>query len=125
MTTGNTYKASDGDSVTLQTSAAVVARQVAVISGWAGIAAGNADSGDYVALSLEGEYEVVVPAGLTLNVGDVLRIDTTHVTGHTPDDDTSAYNTSAASSTNLTLGRVTKAKDANNVVTLILMIGGI
>lgn len=124
MATGDSFKTSDGKSVNVDLSYVVSAHALAYAEGWLGIASGYGESGDTIALQLEGEYQVEVPSSLTLSKGDVLRIDTTHVTGHTPDDDTSAYNKSAASSTNLTLGKVTVAKDANNVATIRLMIGG-
>ena len=124
MTVGATYKVSDGNAVTVgPLSASVSARQVAYANSWLGIAVRGMNSGEYVALNLRGEYSMEVPASLTANVGDIICIDTTQVTGHTPND--AAYNTNAASSTNLALMKVTQAKDASNIVVgILLLLGG-
>lgn len=121
MTVGGTFIEGDGNAVTVPLVATVVNNQVAFAGGWLGITARAGDSGDYVALSLRGEAQLYVPASLSVSAGDVVCIDTTQVTGHTPND--GAYNTNPASSTNLRLLKATAAKDSRNLVTGILLVG--
>lgn len=119
---GTTIPESDGNAVTVALIASVEQGQVAYAGGWLGVvAARDADSGDSVALSLRGEYQFQVPSSLSVAIGDIVCVDITQVTGHTPD--SAAYNKSAVSSTNLTLFKATSAKDSNNVVTGILLLG--
>lgn len=122
MTTGaSTYKESDGKSVTVRAGATVVANQVAVIEGWLGIAVRNASSGDYVALRVDQqEYQFVVPSGLSVAKGDVVYIEVADLTGHTPDD--TAYSTTSGAGKRAFF-RATAAKDSNNVVTGIMLMG--
>jgi hypothetical protein len=115
-------KESDGNAVTVRLSATVVANQPAVAQGWLGITVGAGESGEYVALSLEGEYQFKVPASLEVSNGDIVRIDITDLTGNTPDD--TAYNKDAASSTNVDFFKATRDKNASDVVTGILLLGG-
>lgn len=114
-------KESDGRSVTIDLSYTVVARQPAFGGGWLGITVGAGDSGEQVALEIFGEYQFKVPSGLSVAAGEIVRIDTTDLTGHTPDD--TAYNKNAESSTNRNFFRATSAKDSNNIVTGILLTG--
>lgn len=123
---GHVHTESDGKSVTVALTATVVARQVARAQTWMGITDGAGDSGEYVSLSLQGEYQFLVPHSLAVVFGDTVRIDTTQITGHTPN--TGAYNKNAASSTNLDLFKATRnaeaTSDANiDVVTGILLVG--
>jgi len=117
MATGDFHKESDGESVTLalQYTTAV---GVAYIRGWLGLLTRAGDSGDNRALEIEGEYQVTVPSGLTVNVGDVVYIDTTAISGtHVPP--TGAYGTSSGAN-KIPFLKATVAKDANNVVVGIL-----
>ena len=120
-TVGTTSPESDGNSVTIgPLSASVVKGQVAYANAWLGLADRSMDSGEYVALSLRGEYQFNVPSGLSVSAGDIVCVDTTQVTGHTPD--SAAYNTNAVSATNLALFKATADKDDNDVVTGILLV---
>lgn len=122
MTTGTpTYKESDGKSVEVQLTATVVANQVAVVDGWLGVTARAGDSGDYIALTVDQrEYQFVVPASLSVAKGDVVYIEVADLTGHTPDD--SAYSTTSGAGKRAFF-RATAAKDSNNVVTGIMLMG--
>lgn len=102
---GKTYPESDGNAVTVGLTASVVAGQVARAEGWAGIVVAAADSGEYAALNIKGEYQFIVPHSLAVSMGDVVRLDTTQFTGHTPN--SGAYNKSAASATNIDLFKAT------------------
>lgn len=125
MTAGyDSYKESDGKSidVTLSYNSTPGNNTVAYVEGWLGLNVRSGDSGDTVALNIEdAEYQFEVPASLSVSKGDIVRIDTTQVTGtHVPPD--AAYNKNAASATNLSLFKATAAKDSNNVVTGILLV---
>lgn len=119
MATGDTYLESDGKAVNVDLLYTVEAGEVAVVDGWLGIAGGRGDSGDSVALAVDDrEYQVVVPAGLPVSKGNIIYIEIADVTGHTPDD--TAYGTSAGPG-KLAFLKATADKDANNVVTGIMI----
>jgi plastocyanin len=110
---------SDGAAVTVTLSAAVVKNQVAVVQGWVGITAAAGANGETIALvTTPREYQFTVPAALAVSKGDVVYLDVTDVTGHTPDS-TALY--TAAGSNRIRLFKATRAKDANNIVTGILL----
>jgi predicted RecA/RadA family phage recombinase len=119
MATGeNTYHESDGKSVTVSATSAVLSGQVAYIQGWLGIAVRAASSGEDVALTVDRrEYQFSVPASLTVNKGDDVYVDITDLTGHSIDE--SGYYT-ATGSNRVKLFKATAAKDSNNMVTGIL-----
>ncbi len=114
MAAGNSPKYSDGQSVTLSVTATVVTDQVAVIEGWLGITNGSADSGGQVALDLTlTERQMEVPAAFAPVIGDIIYITIATITGHTPDD--AAYTTTAGAG-KIALGKVTVAKDGNDIL---------
>lgn len=115
------YKESDGNAVTGTLSYTVIAGQPAYIQGWLGITVRAGTSGYDVAMNIRGEYQFKVPSGLAVAKGEIVRIDTTDLTGHTPDD--TAYNKSAASATNLSFFKATMDKNASHIVTGILLLG--
>lgn len=120
MTTGaDSHFESDGQSVQLTLSYTVAAKQVAVISGWLGVTAAAGESGDMVALSLQQcERQFTIPSGLDPAVGTVIYVEVADLTGHTPDD--TAYSTTAGAG-KVAFFKTTSAKDANNVVTGIVL----
>lgn len=119
----DTYYESDGASVTVSLVSTIVVNDVILANGWLGIANGAGDSGDSVALSISrNEYQFTVPSGLAVSKGDIVRIDTTAVTG-TNIPPSGAYNKSAESATNINLFKATADKDANHMVTGILLAG--
>lgn len=120
-TNGNHHFRSDGQSVQVNLLYTVINLQPAYIEGWLGMVTHPGASGELSALSLRGEYVFEVPSGLAVAKGEIVRIDTTDLTGHTPDD--TAYNKSAASATNLSFFKATMDKDGNHRVTGILMLG--
>ena len=99
----------------------VVKGAVVVADGWVGIAGQDADSGESLALELVGEYQVEVPAGLSASKGQILYITAATVTGHYPDDE--AYTTSPGAG-KVAFMKLTSDKDANNIVTGILLAHG-
>lgn len=116
------YKYSDGKAVDVTPSYAVVKDQLAFIEGWLGLTTTDAESGEVTALTISPEeYQFKVPSSLSVSKGEVIRIDTADLTGHTPDD--TAYNKNAESSTNRSFFRATSDKDSNHVVTGILLVG--
>lgn len=123
MTGLDTHKESDGKSVTVTLTHTIQANAIVYAQGFLGISARSGDSGDSVAISLDRqEYQFTVPASLTVNKGDIVRLDTTAITDtHIPPD--GAYNKNALSATNINLFKATSNKDANNVVTGILLSG--
>lgn len=115
-----TYFESDGKAVNVTlTDGDVVKGAVAVVNGWLGIAGEDADSGETLALMVDDrEYQFVVPVGLTVNKGDIVYITQATITGHYPDDE--AYTTTAGAG-KLAFFKATAVKDANNIVTGIML----
>jgi predicted RecA/RadA family phage recombinase len=122
MAVGETVFDNDGKSVTVPATATVAAGDVVYISGWLGIAEDDVDSGEDVAVTVDMRaYQFEVPAGLSVSAGNTVWIDVTDLTGHKPD--SSAYYV-ASGSNRIRLFRAIEDKDANNVVTGVL-IGGL
>lgn len=119
----NTHKESDGRAVKVDLLYTVSAEDVVYADGWLGVAVGAGASGDNVAINIDrNEYQFTVPSGLAVSKGDIVRLDTTAITtSHVPPD--GAYNKSAESATNINLFKATSNKDANHVVTGILLSG--
>lgn len=116
----NTHLESDGQSVYVTLSASVDAKQVAFIEGWLGITAQAGDEGETIALIVDRrEYQFTVPAALSVSKGATVYVDVTDLTGHTPD--TTAYSTSTGE-TKQALCKATAAKDANHIVTGIMVV---
>ena len=114
-----TYFESDGKSVDVDLLYTVLKGQVIVADGWTGVAAGSGDSGDSIALIADDrEYQFLVPAGLAVAKGAIVYVTVATVTGHYPDDE--AYTTSAGAG-KVALFKATAAKDANNIVTGIML----
>lgn len=115
----NTYFESDGKAVNVLLSATVEKNMVAVVEGWVGITGASGDSGDYVALSVDDrEYQFTVPSTLDVAKGDIVYIEVADVTGHIPDD--TAWSVTAGAG-KVALFKATSAKDANDVVTGIML----
>lgn len=115
MPVGDTFFNSDGKATDVTLTAAVIKGRVIVAQGWVGIAGENGAIGDTIALVCDDrEYQFIVPAGLTVNKGDIVYITIATITGHYPDD--AAY-TTAAGAGKVALFKATAAKDANNMVT--------
>jgi len=125
MATGDkTYFESDGESVNVSLVSTIEANMVVLANGWLGISNGSGNSGGSVAVSIDrNEYQFTVPAALAVSKGDIVRIDTTAVTGtNIPPD--AAYNKSALSATNINLFKATEAKNGTtHVVSGILLSG--
>jgi hypothetical protein len=117
------WKERDGKAVDVTLQYATEGMAVAYVQGWLGITNRSGNSGENVALSIaRTEYQFEVPAALAVSKGEIVRIDLAQLgTNHTPPD--AAYNKNAASATNIDLFKATAAKDANNVVTGILLAG--
>lgn len=115
-----TYFESDGKAVNVTlTDGDVVKGAVAVINGWVGIAGETKESGEELALIVDDrEYQFKVPAGLAVAKGAIVYITVATITGHYPDDE--AYTTTAGAG-KVALFKATAAKDANNVVTGIML----
>lgn len=115
-----TYFESDGKAVNVTlTDGDVVKGAVAVIEGWLGIAGETKESGEQLALIVDDrEYQFKVPAGLAVAKGAIVYVTVATLTGHYPDDE--AYTTTAGAG-KVALFKATAAKDANNVVTGIML----
>lgn len=119
MAVGDTFFESDGKAVNVDLLNTVVKGQVAVVDGWAGITGQSGDSGDEIALIADNrEYQFEVPSGLSVDKGDIVYLELADVTGHTPDD--SAYTTTAGAG-KVAFFKATADKDANDIVTGILL----
>lgn len=111
---------SDGKAVDVNLSYTVEKGRVAVVEGWLGFTNGRGESGDKISLSVDDrEYQLDVGATV-VEKGQNLFIDTADLTGHYPD--STAFSTTAGAG-KLILGKVTRNKDANNIITL-KMFGG-
>lgn len=87
-----------------------------------GFAGADGESGATVSIEIAyRNWDLEVPAGLTVNVGDTIYINPTSLTGHYPQD--GAYTTTAGGSV-VPLLWVTEPKDANNIVSGQLIIQG-
>lgn len=110
---------SDGEAVNVTLTATVAKGAVIVVDSWVGLAGEDGVSGDVIALIADDrEYQFVVPAGLAVAKGAIVYITVATVTGHYPDDE--AYTTSAGAG-KVALFKATAAKDANNVVTGVML----
>lgn len=100
---------SDGKAVDVVADKAIEKDKLVVVQGFHGIAMANASSGDEVALEIAlREHTAVVPAGLAVAKGALLYL-------------TSAGVFSTTASGNRLVGKATSAKDANNVITFVLL----
>jgi hypothetical protein len=119
MAVGDTFFEADGKAVNVLLTTTVKKAQAAVVEGWLGITGESGDSGEMIALIVDDrEYQFYVPAGLTVAKGDIVYITVATLTGHTPQD--AAYTTTAGAG-KLAFFKATAAKDANNLVTGIMM----
>lgn len=117
-----TYFESDGKAVNVNLLYTVAKDAVVYVDGWLGFSGDSGDSGDTIALTADNrEYQVLVPSGLSVSKGDILYITIATVTGHYPDDE--AYTTSAGAGKRAFI-KATAAKDANNVVTGVMIANG-
>lgn len=113
------YFESDGKTCNVDLLYTVLKDSVIYVDGWLGLAGVSGDSGDAIALIADDrEYQFVVPAGLSVAKGAIVYITVATVTGHYPDDE--AYTTSAGAG-KLAFFKATAAKDANNIVTGIMI----
>lgn len=116
-----TYQESDGKSVEVNLRYTVENKQVAYVDAFLGITMASGDSGDAINLNIDDrEYQFTVPTALAVAKGDIVYVDVTDLTGHTPD--STAY-AKAAGSNRIRLFKATAAQDANDMVTGILLVG--
>jgi Uncharacterized conserved protein (DUF2190) len=114
-----TYLESDGKAVNVTLTATVKKDQLVVVEGWCGIAGSDGVSGEQIALSVDNrEYQLTVPAGLAVTKGAIIYIAVASITGHTIQD--AGYVTAPAAGA-VAAFKATSAKDANNVVTGIML----
>lgn len=110
---------SDGKAVNVALLYEVAANSVIYAEGWLGLAGEDGVSGDTIALIADNrEYQVEVPVGLTATKGLILYITVATSTGHYPDDE--AYTTTAGAG-KIAFMKLTSDKDANNIVTGIML----
>lgn len=120
-TGASTHLESDGKAVQVALTSTVAKDQVAYVEGFLGLVTMDGVSGGKTNLTIDDrEYQFTVPAALAVAKGDVVYIDVTDLTGHTPDD-SSYYK--AAGSNRIRLFKATAAQDGNNMVTGILLVG--
>lgn len=114
-----TYFESDGKAVNVDLLYTVLKDAVVYAQGWLGLAGASGNSGGSVALAIDDrEYQFLVPAGLTVTKGLIVYITVATTTGHYPDDE--AYTTSAGAG-KWAFFKATADKDANNMVTGIMI----
>ncbi len=113
------YFESDGKAVNVDLLYTVAKNSVIYADAWLGLAGDDGDSGDSIALIADNrEYQFEVPSGLSVSKGDIVYITVATATGHYPDDE--AYGTSAGAG-NIAFFKATADKDANNIVTGIML----
>lgn len=114
------YFESDGKAVNVTLNAGDVVKDAVIYAdGFLGLAGGDAESGETLALVCDDrEYQFKVPASLSVAKGAIVYITVATVTGHYPDDE--AYGTSAGAG-KIAFFKATAAKDTNNVVTGIML----
>lgn len=94
MGIGNTFFESDGKSVNVDLLYTVPGDSIAYIDGFLGIAVGDGESGDVLALNIDRrEYQFEIPDTISPVQGDTIYIEVADLTGHTPD--STAYSTSS------------------------------
>ena len=112
-------KVSDGRSVkvTVPVGETVTAGQFVLIQGFLGLAVNDASEGEEVVLNIEqGEYETSqINTADAFNVGDKVYWDATNKRFTT-----NPSNDASGNPQNRPAGRVTQAKDANNVIWFVL-----
>lgn len=115
-----TFFESDGKAVNVTLNAGNVLKGTVILAeGWLGVAGEDALSGETLALICDDrEYQFHVPAGLAVAKGAIVYITIATVTGHYPDDE--AYTTTAGAG-KIAFFKATAAKDANNIVTGIML----
>jgi len=115
----NAWFEGDGRAVNVDLLYTVAKGSVIYADTWLGLAGESGDSGDSIALIADDrEYQFKVPAGLSVSKGAIVYITVATVTGHYPDDE--AYTTSAGAG-HLAFFKATAAKDANNIVTGVMI----
>ncbi len=113
------YFRSDGKAVDVSLLYTVAKNAVVYVEGWLGIAGDDGDSGDSIAVIADDrEYNFQVPASLSVSKGDIVYVTVATSTGHYPDDE--AYTTSAGAG-NWAFFKATRAKDANNIVSGVML----
>ena len=123
VTGADTHKESDGLSVAVSLTATVTAKQVAFVEGWLGVTVRAGVSGDSAVLDISPvERQFTVPSGLGASKGDIVYIDVTDLTGHTPDD--SAYALAAAAD-HVAYFKCTSDQDGTEVTGIVLAAGAL
>jgi hypothetical protein len=114
MAVGETYFDNDGKAVHVALTATINKNEVAYAEGLLGIAAGDGESGDTIALTIDFRaYQFQVPSGLSVTKGQTVYVDITDTTGHRVD--STAYFT-ASGANRYPLFKALETKDSNNVV---------
>jgi len=114
-----TWKESDGKAVNVTLVSTVQSQQVIYAEQWVGVAVGSGDSGDTIAMDVDQvERQFEVPSTLTVNKGDIVYLTLANRTGNVFADN--AYSTSAGAG-KVAFFKATATKDANNVVTGIVL----
>lgn len=121
MPTGKkTYLESDGKALNVDLVSNYVQKdQVIYAQGWVGVTCESGDSGDTVALDIAArERQFTVPSALSVSKGNIVYLILANRTGNVFADN--AYSTSAGSG-RVAFFKATADKDANNVVTGIML----
>lgn len=92
-------KVQDGNAVYVTAPADVTKNSVLVADGWAGIVMNDADSGDTVALAIDGGVYEISVGELTAGIGDILYI--------------TAAGELSTTNTDFVFAKVVQAKDSN------------
>lgn len=114
------HKNSEGRAVQFTAEHTIGARMPALFDKFIGVTTNSGNSGETVVLDIEQvEYQIDVGDSLDPSVGDVIYVTVASVTEH--EIPNTALTTTADGANTRAFLKVTSAKDANNIVTGILM----
>lgn len=114
------HKNSEGRAVQFTAEYTIGARMPALFDKFIGVTTNSGNSGETVVLDIEQvEYQIDVGDSLDPSVGDVIYVTVASVTEH--EIPNTALTTTADGANTRAFLKVTSAKDANNIVTGILM----
>ena len=106
------YKETDGNSVDVTLEHTISGEKPILVDGIPGLPFESGDSGDTRAMRSDGAvYRVLMPAGLSISVGDTIYVTVASVTEHEIPD--AAYSTSSGAG-KVPFLRALSEKDANN-----------
>lgn len=123
MSTHNAVRLNTGKAADVTITSAVETGDIFVADGFAGINPRDAESGDTVAMNIEvAQFDVLLPASLSLTKGDSIWLNTADVTGHIPND--TAWGTSDGGAGWILYGRALTDQNSTTGQVNVLQLSG-